>query len=250
MLYIVVPMAGRGVRFAEAGYDLPKPLIDVVGRPMISWVVDSLKPGLEALSLVEGIDYRFVFVVLSEHIESFGIDYIIKSLYADSIIIALDNVTKGCLCTVLGACEFLDNSGLTQMSDSLLVANSDQYFVGGLDTLLSCKEDGGVLSFRSDDPACSYVCLDESGYISYVAEKVVVSDRANVGVYFFRSLDNFVNYGKEYVSSGSMLNGEFYLAPMMNLMVDAGNRLVSVDVEEFWGLGTPERFNAFVERFK
>lgn len=250
MLYIIVPMAGRGVRFAEAGYNLPKPIIDVLGRPMISWVVDSLRPGLNSLSMVESLDYRFVFVVLNEHVESFGIDSIIQSICVDPVIIALDNVTKGCLCTVLGACEFLDNSGLTQMSDSLLVANSDQYFVGGLGTLLSCKEDGGVLSFRSDDPACSYVCLDESGHISYVAEKVVVSDRANVGVYFFRSLDNFVNYGKEYVSSGSMLNGEFYLAPMMNLMVDAGNRLVSVDVDEFWGLGTPERFNAFVERFK
>lgn len=35
MLNIVIPMAGRGSRFANAGYKMPKPLIDVNGKPMI-----------------------------------------------------------------------------------------------------------------------------------------------------------------------------------------------------------------------
>ena len=42
MINIVIPMAGRGQRFTEAGYDKPKPLIDVVGVPMIKRVIDSL----------------------------------------------------------------------------------------------------------------------------------------------------------------------------------------------------------------
>ena len=39
---IVMPMAGRGHRFVEVGIDVPKPLIDVRGRPMYAWATDGL----------------------------------------------------------------------------------------------------------------------------------------------------------------------------------------------------------------
>ena len=44
MINIVIPMAGRGSRFASAGFELPKPLIDVMGKPMIDWVIDNIAP--------------------------------------------------------------------------------------------------------------------------------------------------------------------------------------------------------------
>ena len=42
MLNIVVPMAGRGSRFANAGYELPKPLIEIHGHAMIECVVKNI----------------------------------------------------------------------------------------------------------------------------------------------------------------------------------------------------------------
>ena len=35
MINIVIPMAGLGSRFSKAGYEKPKPFIDVNGKPMI-----------------------------------------------------------------------------------------------------------------------------------------------------------------------------------------------------------------------
>jgi NDP-sugar pyrophosphorylase family protein len=53
MLTIVAPMAGRGSRFASAGYTSPKPLIPLHGTPMIELVIETIRPTMP---------HRFVFV--------------------------------------------------------------------------------------------------------------------------------------------------------------------------------------------
>lgn len=70
MLNIVIPMAGRGSRFANAGYKLPKPLIPVHGIPMIKVVIDNLAPKCE---------HRFIFICQNEAIEKFNIDKQLRS---------------------------------------------------------------------------------------------------------------------------------------------------------------------------
>ena len=63
MLNIVLPIAGRGSRFADAGYQLPKPLIPVHGIPMIEAVVRNVRPAES---------HRFIFVALREHLDHLG----------------------------------------------------------------------------------------------------------------------------------------------------------------------------------
>ena len=75
MLNIVLPMAGRGSRFAEAGYTTPKPLIEIHGVPMIKVVVDNLTPKCE---------HRFIFVCQQEHIEKYNLEPKLKS-YAKNV---------------------------------------------------------------------------------------------------------------------------------------------------------------------
>ena len=53
MINIVIPMAGRGSRFAKAGYIKPKPLIDVHGKPMIEYVTKNIAPQEEHLFMSE-----------------------------------------------------------------------------------------------------------------------------------------------------------------------------------------------------
>ena len=57
MINIVLPIAGRGSRFVEAGFVLPKPLIPVHGKPMIEIVVKNIKPKEP---------HRFIFVALKD----------------------------------------------------------------------------------------------------------------------------------------------------------------------------------------
>ena len=65
MLNIVIPMAGRGSRFAVAGYPDPKPLIPIENIPMIKWVTANLRPARE---------HRFIFVCLEEHLQKYNLE--------------------------------------------------------------------------------------------------------------------------------------------------------------------------------
>ena len=58
MINVLIPMAGRGSRFIEAGITTPKPFIDVLGKPMIARVIDNLNCD----------NARFILIIRSEHL--------------------------------------------------------------------------------------------------------------------------------------------------------------------------------------
>ena len=105
-------MAGRGSRFSEKGYKLPKPLIDVHGLPMIEVVVKNIQPNQP---------HQFIFVTLKEHLEHLGMKEVLNRIAPNCIIVPVDKVTEGAASTVLLASEFIDNE------NELMIANSDQW---------------------------------------------------------------------------------------------------------------------------
>lgn len=70
MLNIVIPMAGAGSRFAQAGYTFPKPLIEVKNKPMIQIIVDNLRPKLRD-------DVKFTFIVQKDHYDKYALKYLL-----------------------------------------------------------------------------------------------------------------------------------------------------------------------------
>ena len=154
MLNIVVPMAGRGSRFAEAGFTLPKPLIPVHGKPMIQAVIHNLRPSCE---------HRFIFLCLKEHTETLGIDQRLRRWAPGCEIVTVAAVTEGAACTVLLAKRHIDTG------DPLMIANSDQWVDTDIDAYLArmdrANADGLIMTMWADDPKWSYVRLDERGAI-------------------------------------------------------------------------------------
>ena len=65
-LNVIMPMGGGGTRFGNHGFNVPKPLIEIYGKPFFYWATQSLVKNIEIESLT--------FVVLKEHIEKFAID--------------------------------------------------------------------------------------------------------------------------------------------------------------------------------
>ncbi|GAF84189.1 unnamed protein product, partial [marine sediment metagenome] len=104
-------MAGRGLRLAGQGYQLPKPLIPVAGRPMVVWALHSLKD-LHYTSLI--------FIIYREHERKYGLTQRMQSLVEAPIeVIQLEQVTEGQLCSVLAASEIIDTE------EDLLIASAD-----------------------------------------------------------------------------------------------------------------------------
>lgn len=237
---IVIPMAGRGSRFTSAGFSRPKPLVQLLGKPMIELVVENLKPDC---------DHTFIFVCLDEHLEIYPeLEPFLHGLSRNVTVVPIDGVTQGAACTVLCAEKFIDND------TPLIIANSDQYIdfdqSGFYSSIGKSSYAGHIMTFFASHPKWSYVSTDESGNIVTVVEKEVISNQATTGIYHFSTGATFVKYAKQMVECNDTVNGEFYIAPTYNYMIRDGLKVIPYEVNGndgvMYGLGTPEDMCLFM----
>lgn len=238
MLHIVVPMAGRGSRFATAGYTLPKPLIPVHGVPMIQLVIANLRPRQR---------HRFVFLCQQEHLDQFPMERTLRELSPGCCVVPVAGVTRGAACTVLLAREQIDNS------DALMIANSDQWVDHPIDDYLAVLDerrlDGLIMTMTADDPKWSFIRVGANGTIAEVVEKQVISTEATVGIYNFRRGSDFVAAAERMIELDLRVNDEFYVAPVYNQLIADQRRISWVNVGSeghgMHGLGIPPDLQAF-----
>ena len=237
MINIVIPMAGRGSRFAKAGYEFPKPLIDVNGRPMIEVVTQNIAPKRQ---------HRFIYICQQEHLEKYGLSERLKKISPNCEIIAIDHITDGAACTVLLAERYIDND------DPMMIANSDQFVDTDINDYLSAikDNDGLIMTMPADDPKWSFIKYDENGYVTMVREKEVISNEATVGIYNYAKGSDFVKYARQMIRKNIRVNNEYYVAPVYNEMIEDGKKIVFKDVgSKMHGLGTPEDLEKFLEAY-
>tara|TARA_Y100001968_G_scaffold329844_1_gene380150 strand:- start:640 stop:2013 length:1374 start_codon:yes stop_codon:yes gene_type:complete len=236
---ILIPMAGRGSRFAAQGYTFPKPLIDVKGKPMIQVVTENLN-----------IKAKFTFIVQKEHYEKYSLQHLLNLLAPNCNIVQVDGITEGAACTTLLAKEFIDNN------EPLLMANSDQFIEwDSNETLYAFSNgncDGGIITFPATHPKWSYAKLGEDGYVSEVAEKKPISKHATVGIYWWAKGSDYVKYAEQMIKKDIRVNNEFYVCPVFNEAIADGKkiRIKDIDNKGMWGIGTPEDLNYFLEHYK
>jgi len=237
MINIVIPMAGAGSRFAQAGYKQPKPFIDVLGIPMICHVLENLK--------VEGAKY--ILLARKEHFEAETetVDYIEKNYNVEFVLI--DKLTEGAACTVLHAHRLVNND------TPLLIANSDQIVDMNINDYIidsnNRRLDGSVLCFEDSDKKWSYAKLDKNGHITMIREKEVISPYATVGIYYFSKGSDFVENAIDMFVRNERVNNEFYVAPVYNYSIEKGGKfgIYNIDKAQMHGTGTPTDLNAYIE---
>jgi HAD superfamily hydrolase (TIGR01509 family) len=244
---ILVPMAGRGSRFANVGFVQPKPLIDVAGKPMISWVLDNV----DDESVVEA---TFIIIILREHEEQYGIASRLKALKPRVEIVYVDAVTEGAACTALLARD------LITPDVPLFIVNSDQFVewnAGDFWRQMYAERDtsdGNILCFHVpmalNDVKWSYAKTDPAtGFLTDVQEKKVISENATVGFYYWRRGDDFVTSADAMIKANIRVNGEFYVAPVYNMGVTQKRRYTLAFCPRMWGLGVPEDLTRFLTRY-
>lgn len=241
MLTILIPCAGSGQRFKDAGYKESKPLIDVEGEPMIVRAIESL--------VREKKRTRLVIIVHESMADEFEP---IKQRYAREMgslyFIKLPIRTNGAACTCLFATGIINND------NPLVIANCDQILDGNLWPLVCQNADGTILTMKGDNnPKWSYTKTHKDKVIQ-VLEKRVISDRANCGVYWFARGSDFVKYANKMIEADDTTNGEFYVAPVYNYLISDQLRVAEVKCEDydikFHGVGTPEDLQAYLKRKK
>ena len=234
---VLIPMAGAGTRFQQAGYTFPKPLIDVKGKPMIQVVVDNLN-----------VEATFIYVVQKTHREKFNLDTLLNLITPGCKIVEVDGLTEGAACTTLLAKEHINNE------HPLLMANSDQFVEWDSNEfmykMIEQKVDGGILTFNATHPKWSFAKVDEYGYVTEVAEKNPISDIATVGVYYWAKGSDYVKYAEQMIDKNIRTNNEFYVCPVFNEAISDGKKIKTFNIEKMWGLGTPEDLKYYLENHK
>ena len=232
-LNVLIPMAGAGSRFTEAGYIFPKPLIEVNGNPMIQEVVNNLS-----------ITANYIYVVQKEHFEKYHLDYLLNAITPNCQIVQVDSITDGAAITALMAKELIDND------NPLILANSDQIIDWNsrdfLYELYNKNADGGIAIFKSNHPKWSYAKMDSFNLVSEVAEKKPISEHATVGIYYWKHGSDFVKYAEQMIEKNIRTNDEFYICPVYNEAILDNKKIYGISVKNMWGIGTPEDLNYYL----
>lgn len=236
-LNVLIPMAGAGSRFAQAGYSFPKPLIDINNKPMIQLVVENLN-----------IDAHYIFIVQKDHYSQYNLKQFLNLIKPGCDIITVDGVTEGAACTTLLAKHLIDNN------QPLLIANSDQFVEWNSNECLYAftaeNIDGGIVTFKATHPKWSFVKLDESGFVKQVAEKNPISDIATVGIYYWARGADYVKYAQQMIEKNIKTNNEYYVCPVFNEAIQDGKLIRIKNADSMWGLGTPEDLKNYLENYK
>ena len=236
---LILPMAGRGSRFAGSGYERPKPLILVNGVPMFIRSLDSIK----------GVAYSdLIIIALAEHEEAFGISQYIKEFnLPNTKLITLPDVTKGQLCTVMEAKELIDTE------EDMLILSSDTIVFSNLGKEIESKkkECKGLISVAEmPGDRWSFAAIDDTGRVTQVAEKQRISPYASTGLYYFSNGKEFVQLSEQMIAHNETTKGEFYVIPVYQKLIDKGDYVGISVAKAMWDLGTPDALGEYLEKFK
>jgi len=239
----MIPLAGQGKRFLEAGYKVPKPLITIDAKPMILQAATSL-PGAE----------RHIFVCMAEHLASFPLEAEIRREYPNAKIVQINKLTKGQACT----CEIgLDGE---DTESALLIGACDngmQWDAEEYQSLLDDKKvDAIVWSFRRHPSSernpqmYGWIKVDKHNNVLGVSVKKQISDdpyndHAIVGTFYFRKARYFIDALSQMYQKNITVNSEFYVDSCINELICMGLKVKVFEVTDYICWGTPDDLKTF-----
>jgi len=230
---VLIPMAGLGSRFQKEGFTVPKQLINIKDRQLIDISLDCL----------DTTDCNLIFIIRDEHVYNFRMDEILRMKFGDDIkVVVLDHLTRGSVESCLYAAEYIDNDA------PLVIHTLDIEFSPVFDPKTVGRiidADGVLLTFKSNSANYSYAKCDDDNYVSETAEKKAISSDACVGIYGFKRGSDFCNYARKMIENDIRTNNEFYIAPLYNLLINNGLKIITVPVEKMHVFGTPDEFRFY-----
>lgn len=240
-LNALIPMAGAGSRFKDEGYTTPKPLLDILGKPMVVSAADAL-PKADS----------YTFVVRDFQIDDYGIDRHLRKYFKDPNVIVLDHLTEGQAITCLSAREFIDND------DELVIGASDNGMI--YDRLkfdeLKKSADAIVFTFRNNPAvvakpqAYGWIKTDGMDHVTGASVKVPISetpmnDHAIVGTFWFKKGRYFVEAAERMIGMNRRVNNEFYVDECVNDLLELGFKVKVFEIEHYVCWGTPNDYKTF-----
>lgn len=252
---ILIPMAGAGQRFVDAGYKVHKPAIMTFDRetgeekPMVVCATKDL-PGVKA-------DGSNVIYVDRTFHKTDGVEDVIHSYYPKASFLTVDHLTEGQACTCMLAEQLLNPE------EPLLIAGCDN----GMDIdreafeALTKECDCIVFTYRHNEAvlanpnAYGWMIADEEGYITGTSIKKAISDTpmedpAVVATFWFKKADIFLKATRKMIAENDRINQEFYVDQTIKHVLDLGYKAKIFDIDRYVGWGTPADYEAYQKTYQ
>ena len=228
----IMPMAGEGLRFKKAGYNTPKPLINVNGKPMF----------IRSAECMPTADL-WIFITQKKFLENGEIDREIKKNFDNYNIISVDQLTEGQASTCGLAADYLknDNQVFINACDSFIKFNFENYLrqIKKYDVLVfstKCKE-----VHLNNPNAYGWVRENEKGTLEISCKKPFnqkpMNERPIVGTFFFKKSEFFVNSINLLFKNKNKIRNEYYLDMAIQESIKLGFKVGEILVDNYIDLG-------------
>jgi len=218
-MQVIIPLAGKGTRLRPHTHLVPKPLIKVAGRPVMDWVMDTLK-GLDVSELI------CITGHLKEQVESYvRAHYKIPARFVEQ---RVQDGTAGAI-----------NLARPFVTGPVMIIFVDTVFDADLSIVKGSRDDGIIWAKEVEDyQRFGVVVTDAHGYMTKIVEKPKdpISKLANIGLYYIKDVDALWK-GIDHVLAAPQNKGEWYLTDAFQWMIEHGARIKTAEVKGWYDCG-------------
>ena len=238
---IIIPMAGTGNRFVQAGYQDPKPLIKVNGKRIIEYILGMFE------------EEEVVFICNDTHLNNTNMYDVLKTLRPNGKIIPIKNHKLGPVYTVKKAYDEIEDD------EEVIISYCDNPYVWDRDHfnqhVKNNKLDGCILSHTGFHPhtlaqtKMAYI-KEKNNLVEEIKEKECytnnpMNEHASTGTYYYSRGEYVKKYFDSALRKNLTYNGEYYVTLVYNLLVKDGLNVGYYDTEFATVMGTPEEVKNF-----
>lgn len=234
---IIIPVGGKGERFKNCGYKTPKPLIQILGKPMIFHVLDNLNITKD----------DNIYIIFNTTLESYNFSEIILKKYPDINICLINKQTAGAAETIY--------EGLKNIQDNLknrpnIILDCDTIYKANILDLYRNYNNNSVFYFetQNEQPIYSYIMLDNQNKIVDIKEKNKITNNANTGAYCFEKISDLLNYCNYIITNKIFFKNEPYTSCVISEMIKNDFIFQGIQISkcDMISLGTPEQVTDFI----
>jgi NDP-sugar pyrophosphorylase family protein len=242
---VVLPMAGFGQRFVDAGQQTPKPLIEVSGLPMVVQAVRDLPPA-----------DHYAFVLRAEMPGAEAISEQLTAAFPRSQVISLQGPTEGQACTVYAGLQALAATGEAQ--GPLTVGACDHGMLYDHEKLKGMLADPTVdvivwgtrgHAHAERQPTMFSWVEEQGGNVNRISVKQALDSPATdalvLGVFTFKQPETLGAAIEQLVARGERVSREFYMDACINEALALGARVRLFTVDHYLNWGTPQELATF-----